>query len=263
MSGKAKKSFSPFESPAWSLLMKPESELNRDTREYFSAALENLRLNKLKNKKADLKFQHKKIYELALAVTLVFLITGFQLARYFSFEPISVGRVDLKIEVADIPVTEQFRRPPPPVRPSIPIPTDEENIPEDETIASTDINLSNVPPPPPPPEDENDRPIFVTYDEPPKIIGGIAELQKHLVYPKIARRANIEGIVYLRVLVSANGITEKVETLKAKPANIGFDESAIEAVKKVRWVPARQRDRKIRVWVSIPVVFKLVDASRS
>ncbi len=50
----------------------------------------------------------------------------------------------------------------------------------------------------------------------------------------------------------------RLEIIKAKPENMGFEESALEAIQKVKWHPAKQRDRKIRVWVSIPVQFKLV-----
>jgi protein TonB len=184
----------------------------------------------------------------------------FQLARQFSLAPASVSQVDIKIEVADIPPTEQFRRPPPPPKPSIPIPTEDESIPEDLTIASTEIDLTDIPPPPSPPNDDDELPIFVAYDEAPQIIGGLAALQKHLKYPKLALQAGVEGIVFVKVLVGADGRTERVEILKAKPADIGFEESATEAIKKIKWEPARQRDKKIRVWVSIPVQFKLISS---
>ncbi|RMF56682.1 MAG: energy transducer TonB, partial [Calditrichaeota bacterium] len=31
----------------------------------------------------------------------------------------------------------------------------------------------------------------------------------------------------------------------------------IQAIKSVRWKPAKQRDRPVKVWVGIPVIFKL------
>jgi len=46
--------------------------------------------------------------------------------------------------------------------------------------------------------------------------------------------------------------------MKVDPTGMGFGESALEAVQKVKWNPAKQRDRKIRVWISIPVQFRLV-----
>ncbi|MFQ5822532.1 MAG: energy transducer TonB [bacterium] len=249
--------FAPFESPTWSLIVKPESRFNRETRQSFTRTVDTKLLVKHKSPNADLKLQHKKVYELSLAVTLVLLITAFQSARHYLLAPASISKVNIKIEVADIPITKQIRRPSPPARPSVPIPTEEESIPEDVTIASTEIDFFDIPPPPSPPEKDEELPIFVAYDEPPQIIGGFVELQKHLKYPQIAVKAEIEGLVFVKVLVGVEGRIEKMEIIKAKPANIGFEESAMEAIKKVRWKPAKQRDKKIRVWVTIPVQFQL------
>ena len=38
----------------------------------------------------------------------------------------------------------------------------------------------------------------------------------------------------------------------------GCDEAAAEAVRGVKWNPAYQRDRAVKVWVTIPVEFKLI-----
>lgn len=248
--------FNPFASNA----IKPESKINQDTRKFFTNIVDADLLVKGKSPEANLKLQRQKVFKISLAATLFFLIIIFQLAKQFSLAPASVSQVDIKIEVADIPPTEQFRRPPPPPKPSIPIPTEDESIPEDLTIASTEIDLSDIPPPPAPPDEDEELPIFIAYDEAPKIIGGLAAVQKHLKYPKLAQTAGVEGIVFVKVLVGVDGRSERVEIIKAKPTNIGFEESAIEAIKKIKWVPAKQRDRKIRVWVSIPVQFKLISS---
>ncbi|MFQ5751720.1 MAG: energy transducer TonB [bacterium] len=237
-----------------------ESELNRNTREFFSATVDSNKLIKSKQPHANLKLQNKKVFEISFVISLLLLIGTFQLIKQFSLSAATPTSVDITIEVADIPVTEQFKQPPPPVRPSMPIPSEEESIPEDLTIASTDIDLSIIPPPPSPPDEDDELPIFVAYDEPPEIIGGLAALQKYLKYPRLAQVAGLEGIVFVKVLVGVNGKTEKTEIIRAKPANMGFEESAMEAIQKVKWHPAKQRDRKIRVWVSIPVQFKLVSS---
>ncbi len=250
------KRLTPFESPEWSLVQKQESELNQKTRDFFSQSV-NGKLNRVKNPKIDLKSQYQETVKASFVVTLTFLIISVQIARMISIAIEQVQTVDVKIEVADIPPTQQFKRPPPPPRPSIPIPTEEALIPEDLTIASTELNLSDIPPPPEPPEDDESL-IFVAYDEPPKIIGGLAALGKFLKYPPLAEKAGVKGIVFVKVLVGLNGKTEKAEVIKAKPANIGFEESALEVFKKVKWIPAKQRDKSVRVWVTIPVQFQLV-----
>jgi len=254
-----RKKFAPFESPEWSLLEKPENELTQKTREFFSETVNMDSLVKKKNPRVDLKHRYKSVLELSLIGTLAFLIILGQLGRLFSLETEQYRTVDVKIEVADIPPTQQFKRPSPPPKPSIPIPTEEESIPEDLTIASTELDLSDIPPPPEPPEDDESW-LFVAYDEPPKIIGGLAALGKFLKYPPLAQRAGVEGIVLVKVMVGLNGKTEKAEVIKAKPANIGFEESALEALKKVKWLPAKQRDKSLRVWITVPVQFQLVNS---
>ncbi len=250
-----KSGFNPFAD----LGPKEESALNKSTREYFSTAVEVDSLVKTKADKANLKFHYRKTLELATVIALSLVLLTAQLARQVSMAATTAETADITIEVADIPPTEQLHRPPPPPKPSVPVPTDSEDIPEDLTIASTEIDLSDIPPPPPPPEDD-DSTIFVAYDEPPQIVGGMAELSKYLHYPRLAQKAGMEGIVYVKVLVGVDGRTQKAEVIKSKPENMGFEKSAMEAIWKVKWQPAKQREQKIRVWVSIPVQFKLVSS---
>ena len=236
-----------------------ESAFNQATRKYFSETVDFDKLVKEKSPEANLKLKNRKVMELSFAVTLALLIGVAQISKQVSLSVAATEKADIQIEVADIPQTQQFRKPPPPPRPSVPIPTEDESIPDDLTIASTELDFSDIPPPPPPPEDD-DGMIFVAYDEAPEIIGGMSALLKHLKYPRLAQNAGIEGIVFVKVLVGTNGSTEKAEILKARPANMGFEKSAINALKKIKWEPAKQRDRKIRVWVSIPVQFKLINS---
>ncbi len=246
-----KKQFKPFGSPE----VQKESAINESTRTYFSNLIKDQELVREKSPKANLRLKHRKVLEASFATTIAALILMFQVAKQFDMNVETFDKVDVTIEVADIPQTQQFRLPPPPVRPSVPIPSEEDAIPDDLTIASTDLDLSEIPPPPAPPEEGN--PIFIAYDEAPQIVGGMDALQKHLKYPRMAHISGLEGVVVVKVLVGLDGKTEKTEILKAKPANMGFEESAMEALKQVKWRPAKQRDRDIRVWVAIPVIFRL------
>ena len=252
--------FALFESPSWSLVVNPESELNGKTSQFFTDTVDTTRLVKRKSPNADLKLQHKKVYELSLAISLALLIATFQLGSQSTPAPASIRQADIKIEVADIPATKQYRKPPPPARPGVPVPSVEELIPEDLTIATTEIDFSDIPPPPAWSLDDGEAAIFVAYDKPPEVIGGFSEIRKHLKYPWIAKSVGIEGIVFVRVLVGVAGTIEKTEIIKAKPANLGFEEAAVEAIKQVRWEPAEQHDKKVPVWLTIPIRFSLARA---
>ncbi len=210
-----------------------------------------------KKPEVSLRLKYKKNIELGLVLSLGLLLVLFQASKRADREVETQDKVDLKIEVEEIPQTEQVKRPPAPQRPSIPIESEDEDIPEDATIEMTEINLDELPPPPPPPAEEaEETPIFVAYDEPPQPIGGFAAIQQNLVYPEIARKAGVEGRVYVNVLIDEQGNVIDTKILKSL-GNNGCDEAAVAAIRKAKWKPAKQRDKPVKVWVGIPVVFKL------
>ncbi|MBD3386830.1 TonB family protein [candidate division KSB1 bacterium] len=211
-----------------------------------------------KNPKVDLRLRYKKTIELALIIALALLIIIFQGFKRFDRNVRKVEKIDLEINVEKIEQTEQQKRAPAPSRPSIPIESEDEDIPEDATIETTDIDLTELPPPPPPPQDELDESaqIFVAYDEPPAPIGGFGAIQRNLVYPEIARKAGVEGRVVVHCLIDRQGRVVQTKILKSL-GNNGCDEAAVAAIKSVKWKPAKQRDKPVKVWVAIPVVFQL------
>jgi len=210
------------------------------------------------NPKVSLKFKYKKNIELGLLLTLFILIVIFQGWKRFDNESKEQQRVVLTIEVQDIPQTEQEKKQPAPSRPAIPIESESEDIDEDETIESTEIDLTELAPPPAPPDEDTDESadIFVPYDEAPEPIGGYAAIQSHLVYPEIARKAGVEGKVVVNCQVDENGNIVKTVILKSL-GNNGCDEAAVAAIKAVKWKPAKQRDKAVKVWIGVPVIYKL------
>jgi len=78
------------------------------------------------------------------------------------------------------------------------------------------------------------------------------------VYPPLSRRAREEGRVLLRVLVEASGQAAKLEV----QGSSGFerlDRSALAAVARWKFVPARQGAEAVAAWVLVPLVFSLKD----
>lgn len=75
-------------------------------------------------------------------------------------------------------------------------------------------------------------------------------------YPKVSKRLGEEGIVLLKVRVLADGSAESVSILKSSTFE-RLDACALEAVKRWRFVAAKQGDKSVESWVSVPVVFKL------
>ncbi|MCH7528097.1 MAG: energy transducer TonB [Candidatus Marinimicrobia bacterium] len=159
------------------------------------------------------------------------------------------------VETIEIPPTQQFEAPPPPSRPSIPVESEDEDIAEDITIEETDLEDFEWDAPPPPP-DEGPTVRFIPYDEAPVPIGGYTAIQRNVRYPPIAQEAGIEGTVIVQAFVNNKGRVTETVVLKGIP-NTGLDEAAVEAIRRTRFTPAKQRDRPVGVWISIPVSFKL------
>ena len=158
--------------------------------------------------------------------------------------------VQIIIEQIDIPQTEQFDRPPPPARPSVPVESESEDIADDVTLEEftlDEFDAWDAPPPPP----EGPRVKFIPYDDPPVPLRPIKPK-----YPEIAQEAGIEGTVVVQVFVDARGRVKETVILKGIP-NTGLDEAATQAIRLVRFKPARQRERAVGVWISIPVNFRL------
>jgi protein TonB len=75
-------------------------------------------------------------------------------------------------------------------------------------------------------------------------------------YPRISRRMGEQGKVLLHVFVNAAGQAEKVE-IRNSSGYARLDESAREAVRRWKFVPARQGDQPVSAWVLVPVSFVL------
>lgn len=75
-------------------------------------------------------------------------------------------------------------------------------------------------------------------------------------YPAIARSRGWQGKVLLRVKVSAQGTSDHVAVEQSSGHEI-LDESAMEAVQKWRFIPAKRGDTPVASSVIVPIDFKL------
>jgi periplasmic protein TonB len=75
-------------------------------------------------------------------------------------------------------------------------------------------------------------------------------------YPDMARTAGIEGSAVVEALVDVDGSVADARILKPS-GNASLDQAAIDAAMKAKFSPAKQRDKAVRVWVSIPFRFTL------
>ncbi|MEX2586036.1 MAG: energy transducer TonB [Balneolaceae bacterium] len=164
------------------------------------------------------------------------------------------------IEMEEIIQTEHQETPPPPPRPPVP-----QEVPNDEIIEDSDFDIDAemsmdgpMDLPPPPAEEEEEEPeedFFTVVEQMPELIGGLQELQFKIEYPEAARRAGIDGRVYVQFIVNEQGQVENPQVVRGIGG--GADEEALRAVREAEFRPGMQRGRPVRVQYSLPIVFRL------
>lgn len=187
------------------------------------------------------------------------MIIAFQFFPEFEKEELVLEGPQELVQVEDVEATKQEAAPPPPPKPPIPIEAPSDEVLEDIEISETElVEDAEVAAPPPPveEEEEEEEPVFfVAVEQQPQPIGGLQAIQQRIVYPEIAKRAGVQGRVFVKAFVDENGNVVKVELLKGIGA--GCDEAAMKAVQETKFTPGKQRGKPVKVQVSIPVVFRL------
>lgn len=166
-------------------------------------------------------------------------------------------------ELIAIDIPDQIEIPPPPeqiARPATPVVSDMV-IDDDITIAPTtfDANpIDNLPPPPTSSAGDADisrAPTFTPMTVRPELRNQ-AEVQRALVrnYPPLLRDAGIGGTPVVWFFIDENG--RVVRTQLSRPSGYpALDEAAMAVAQVMQFSPALNRDRRVQVWVEIPIVF--------
>ena len=204
----------------------------------------------------------KRHYTLLLQIGLIASIGIFTLAVKADIK--SKKPVEYKpdtqepIEIEETIQTNPIKTPPPPPRPPVPV-----EVPEDEIIEDVDIDFHFdynrddrlMMLPPSQKDEEPEEKIFEVVEQMPELIGGMASIQNNIDYPEVARRAGIEGRVYVQFVVNERGDVEDPQVVRGIGG--GADEEALRAVSQAKFRPGLQRGRPVSVRFTVPVVFRL------
>jgi len=208
------------------------------------------------NKNSSFKMNYFQLIKKSLVLTLIIIIVSFQAFKKFDKENNPSENKIESIIVEEIPITKIDIRQAPPVRPKVPIPSDDPEIPDDLTIEETELLFDEEYPEPPTPPTFS-KPELEKYDSDPEPIGGLAAIKRYLKYPDYALRFGIEGQVVIKALINEEGKVVKWEFLESLGFG-GCDEVALTAMKKVKWKPAIRSLKPVQDWVTIPFKFRLV-----
>ena len=116
------------------------------------------------------------------------------------------------------------------------------------------LDTSQGPPAPEEEEEEEEQEVFVVVEQQPDC-GGVKALQDKVEYPEFAKKAGIEGRVFVQFIVNEQGqvtspkVTRGVHKL--------LNQAALDAVKDLKCKPGKQRGEAVKVQMSLPVTFRL------
>lgn len=203
----------------------------------------------------DLGASPTVVFEGSLAISIFLVILVFLFFPTMRTTAFSAPAPQEFVKFEDIENTRQLTRPPPPPRPAIPIEAPSDQVLEDVQLTSSELNVEEDTAPPPPKSEEIEDEYFVAVEDMPEPVGGLEAIQRSVDYPEIARRAGVQGRVFVLAYVNEKGEVTKTEVQRGIGG--GCDEEAAAAVLKAKFVPGRQRGKPVKVRVSIPIRFQL------
>lgn len=202
---------------------------------------------------------YKRAFKISFIIVLLLVIAAFKFAPQVS-KPQQIKQTgDDVIVIPDISPTKQHIQPPPPPRPPLLIETSLDDEIEDIILPPADIDFGKdappLPIPPKPPVVEDEIVPFEKLESYPEPMGGMQTIISKIHYTEIAIRAEIEGTVIIEAILSKTG--NVLDAYVIKKIGGGLDEIALQAVKSTKFKPGMQRDKPVKVKLSIPVRFRL------
>ncbi len=215
-----------------------------------------------KEEGADLRKQYPLYVQIGFILSLTLLIVAFQVdwSTSQSFE-VNMEEQEV-VDMEEIQQTEQEVEPPPPPKPPVPL-----EVPNDEVVEQEDVDWDSSldldesletdqgPPPSEEEEEEEEDEIFMVVEEQPQLKGGMKALQESVEYPEFAKKAGIEGRVFVQFVVDEQGNVQNPRVTRG--VHKLLNEAAIEAVKEQQFEPGMQRGEPVKVQMSLPVTFRL------
>jgi protein TonB len=166
-------------------------------------------------------------------------------------------------ELTAIELPPEIEIPPPPeaiARPATPVMTAAE-INEDITIAPTTFEDNPVEALPPPPTqttttDISAAPTFTPFTVQPDIRNR-DELARAMEreYPPLLRDAGIGGTVIVHFFIDEEGVVRN-SVLAESSGHRALDEAALRIAPIIEFTPALNRDRRVPVWIRLPITFQ-------
>lgn len=224
-----------------------------------------------KSEKASLENKRLLFVEIGFVVALLLVLLAFEWSSREKVDTSLLAENKELIEEEIIPITQETP-PPPPEMAKIPILSDQidiidddikinDNIINTEDDASLGVEIQDYV------EEVHEEVVeeetipFQLVEEKPKFQGGDANdftkwVNQRLVYPDVAKENGVQGRVMLQFTVNTDGSVSGVKVLRGVDPSL--DKEAVRVVSmSPKWTPGKQRDRKVKVTYTFPVIFQL------
>jgi protein TonB len=104
--------------------------------------------------------------------------------------------------------------------------------------------------------------VFTQVEQMPEYLGGIDSLLKFLannvIYPVKAQNEGTEGKVIMKFVVTKSGEIDDVQVFGSVSKEL--DEEATRVIKAMpKWVPGKQKGKRVAVSMTLPVSFEISD----
>ena len=224
-----------------------------------------------KSQKASLENKRLLFVEIGFVAALLITLLAFEWSSKEKQESSLLAENTEIIEEEMIPITQETPPPPPEVA-KIPVLSDQIDIIDDDIKVND--NILNL-------EDDSNIGVeihdyveevkeevveeetipFQLVEEKPKFQGGDANdfskwVNQRLVYPEVAKENGVQGRVMLQFTVKTDGSVSDVKVLRGVDPSL--DKEAVRVVSmSPKWTPGKQRDRKVKVTYTFPVIFQL------
>ncbi|MFC1731201.1 energy transducer TonB [candidate division KSB1 bacterium] len=224
-----------------------------------------------KSVKADLERKRGFFFQIGLILTLSAVLVAFQWKDEIGESIVLEGGFDIMFEDEIIITKQEEPKQQKPEIPSVPIfdigsdDMDDDSfelfdIEDDPEKALKTINMDQFIFEEP--VEGADPPFVFIAEDMPDFKGGEHErqlfLRKNIKYPELAREIGIEGIVHIGFIVEKDGSLSNIKLLRGIGG--GCDEEALRVSKMMPdWNPGTQRNKPVRVKMSMPIHFKLLN----
>jgi protein TonB len=202
------------------------------------------------------KYSFKDVFSLrirlCLLAALLIFILGFLFSPEMRVEPVAIPPPDTGITIIPIPDDHMVRIKERPVNEISDV--IDNNIAEDEKppvqkpavkpeIPFVNNKQANIP---------FGKYVFVPYDEEPKPLN-LDEI--NFKYPESMKMLGIGGKVNLQLLIDKKG--NVIDVVQMDSLHPTLDKVAVENARKVKFSPAMQRDKPVKIWYGFWVDFKI------